>query len=136
MARAGFGDLKIEFDNAAASLVDMSTYITTVNGMEREALLQELTAAGDDDERWGIVGVNKVAPITLSGFFDDTASTGPDVIFNAIGNATTRTIKFTWGGTKTSSVETIIRKYMRKPTRGELTGFEVELQPTGIVTEV
>ena len=135
MAKYGFGDLKIEFDNASDSLVDMSAYITTINGFSIEAVMQEITAAGNADEAWAAVGVNKVSPVTLGGFYDDQATTGPDAIFNAIGNTTSRTLKFTWGGTKTSSVENVIKRYDRKPTRGELIAFEVELQPTGAVTE-
>jgi len=135
MPRYGFPDLKVEFDNAAAALVDMSAYVWTINGMSKEAILQEVTAAGDDDAAWAKVGLNKVDPITITGPYDDTASTGPDVIFNAIGNAVTRTLKLTYGSTKTTSVECIIRKYERKPSRGELHTYSVELQPTGAVTE-
>lgn len=135
MTKYGFGDLKVEFDNASDSLQDMSAYILTINGFSIEAILQEITAAGDNDEAWAAVGVNRVSPIVLGGHYDDTATTGPDVIFNAIGNTTTRTLKFTWGGSKDSSVETIIKRYDRGPTRGEFTSFEVELQPTGSVSE-
>ena len=137
MARYGYPDLKIEFDNAAASLTDMSAYIMdTPPSFDREAILEEITAAGDNDEAHAPVGLSKVAPITMGGAYDDTAATGPDVIFNAIGNTTTRTLTVTWGSTKTSSVECIIQNYRRIPSRGGLTKFEVVLQPTGAVTEV
>ena len=137
MARYGYGALKIEFDNASDALQDMSQYIMdTPPSFEREALIEEITAAGDSDEAHAAVGVSKVAPITMGGAYDDTVTTGPDVIFNAIGNTTTRTLKVTWGSTKTSSVECIITNYVRTPGRGELTKFTVTLQPTGAVTEV
>jgi hypothetical protein len=135
MTRYGFGDLKIEFDDSGGVLRDMSQYVMSINGMDKEAILEEITAAGDDFEQYAS-GMTRVNVITITGLYDDTASTGPDVVFNAVGNATTRTLKFTWGGTKTTSVECIIKKYSRKPSRGELTKFEVELQPTGVVTEV
>ena len=134
MATYGYADLKIEFDNAAAGVVDMSAYITSVNGDEIEAILEEITAAGDDFARWATTAFKRMAEVTLGGPFDDTASTGPDVIFNAIGNTTTRTLKFTYGGTKTLTVETIIKAYRVNMAPAELSKFEVVLQPTGTFT--
>ncbi len=134
MARYGYPDLKIEFDNSSDALQDMSQYIMDAPpSFDREQILEEITAAGDNDEAHAKVGLTKVAPITMGGAYDDAASTGPDVIFNAIGD--TRTLKITWGSSKTSSVECIIQNYVRTPARGELTKFEVTLQPTGAVTE-
>ncbi|KKL77809.1 hypothetical protein LCGC14_2031160 [marine sediment metagenome] len=135
MVRYGYPDLKVEFDDAAAALIDMSQYIMdTPPSFDREQIIEEITAAGDSDEAHAKVGLTKVAPITMGGAFDDTATTGPDVIFNSIGD--TRTLKITWGSTKTSEVECIITNYVRTPARGELTKFTVTLQPTGAVTEV
>ena len=112
----------------------MSQYIMdTPPSFDREEIIEEITAAGDNDEAHAKVGLTKVAPITMGGAYDDTVTTGPDVIFNAIGD--TRTLKLTWGGSKTSSVETIITNYVRTPGRGDLTKFTVTVQPTGAVTE-
>ncbi len=134
MTRYGYPDLKIEFDNSSDALQDMSQYVMdTPPSFDREAILEEITAAGDADEAHAKVGLNKVNTLDLGGAFDDQASTGPDVIFNAIGD--TRTLKITWGGTKMSSVECVIKNYVRNAARGELTKFVVTLQPTGAVTE-
>jgi hypothetical protein len=133
MARYGFGDLTVEFDNVGGTLVDMSQYVTQVNGFEKEMLIEEITAAGNDDQAWASVGIGKVSDITLSGPFNDTATTGPHAIFNSRGS--TRTLKLTIGGTITQQVECIIQKYAIKPTRNALTQFEVTLKPTGAVTE-
>jgi hypothetical protein len=133
MAKYGFADLKIEVDNSGGSPIDMSTYITSINGFSIEAILEEITSAGDADERWAAVGVSRAAEIVFGGAFDDTVTTGPDAIFNALGD--TREIKFTYGGSKTSTFEAIIRRYDRSPAMGELTKFEVALQPTGAIVE-
>jgi hypothetical protein len=134
MTRYGNPDLKIEFDNSSDALQDMSQYVMdTPPSFDREAILEDITASGDSDEAHAKVGLNKVNTLDLGGAFDDTAATGPDVIFNAIGD--TRTLKITWGGTKTSEVECIIKNYVRNAVRGELTKFVVTLQPTGAVTE-
>lgn len=112
----------------------MSQYILEINEMTVEALLEQSDTFGDIWMEQLATGSKRASPVTLKGFYDDTAATGPDVIFNAIG--ATRTLKITWGGSKTTSVETIIQTYKRMPTRGELTKFEVTLIPTGVVTEV
>lgn len=134
MTRYGYPDLVINFDNSGGTPVDMSAYIMdTPPSFDREAIIEEITAAGDNDEAHAKVGLDKVNPITLGGAYDDTAVSGPDVIFNSIGD--TRTLAVTWGSTKISTVECIIVNYTRIAARGELTKFTVTLQPTGDVTE-
>jgi hypothetical protein len=136
MAKYGSGSLVIEFDNSGGSLVDMTQYVLEVNGVKISAILEESHTFGDTWFESLATGLSKLDDINIKGFYDDTATTGPNAIWNAIGNTTTRTIKFTWGGSKTTSVETIIMDYARLPKRGELTKFEVTLRPTGTVTEV
>lgn len=134
-ARFGYPDLKIEFDEVGGSPTDMSTFVTSVGGQSKEAVLEEITAAGDTDERWAAVGLNRHGEITLGGPYDDTAVTGPEVIFNAPGNTTTRTLKFTYGGTKTFEIECIIKSFAVGMVLGELDTYEVVLRPTGAATE-
>lgn len=139
MAKYSSKDVVIEFDNASGSLVDMSQYILTFNGIDIEAMLAESHSFGDSWTESLYAGMRKVGGITLGGYYDDTATSGPHVIFNDVGNTgtsgTTRTFKATWGGAKTTSVETLIQNYKRLPAKGELTKFEVVLMPTGTVTE-
>lgn len=135
MAKYTADDIVIEFDNAGGSLVDMSNYVMECNGINLEAILEESHALGDAWVEQLFAGLKRVGDITLSGMYDDTATTGPDVIFNSIGNTTSRTLKITWGSTKTTSVETIIKSYNRIPARGTITKFEVVLVATGAVTE-
>lgn len=116
----------------------MTQYITEINDVSVEGLLEESHSFGDTWFESLPVGLRRMDPVTLSGFYDDTATTGPDAIFNAPAATTTvatRTLTLTWGGTKTTSVECYIRKYTRTPTRNGLTRFSVELQPTGAVIE-
>lgn len=133
MAKYGSNSLVIEVDNSAGTLVNLSNYIDTINDVNVEALLQESTAFGDSWVENLFTGIKKMDPVTIEGFYDDTATTGPDAILNSLGD--TRTLKITWGGSKTTTVETIITKYPRKAVRGELTRFSCELTPTGAVTE-
>lgn len=133
MAKYSSADYKIEFDNAGGTLVDMSAYITDADAMDIEMATEEITPFSSAVETHASAGVASTKDISLKGFYDDTATTGPHVIFNALGS--TRTLKYTYGGAKTTSVETIIKSYKRSGKVKGLTGFEVKLLPTGAVTE-
>lgn len=135
MARYGSKDLKIEVDNSGGTPVDISAYVTTVGGFTVEAILEDSTVFSAIWATQAATGNKQVPDVTLTGFYDDTASTGPNALF-AGAEGDTRTLKFTWGGTKTSSVEAIIKSYARNPQVKTLTKFTVVLTPTGAVTEV
>ena len=137
MAKYGSGSIKIEFDNSGGSLIDMSNYILEHSEVSIEGLFEESHAIGDTWKENLPVGVKMLSEITISGFFDDTATTGPEAIFNAVAATVavaSRTLKVTWG-VNTTSVETYIKKYSRAPVRAGLTKFTVILLPTGAVTE-
>ncbi len=141
MANYGSANVRIDFDDSAGTPQDMSQYITEMNEMSIEAVLEESHTFGDGWAEAAYAKFRKAGDITLGGFYNDAASTGPDAVFNDPGCVAgpaggTRTFKTTWGGTKTTSVETIIMSYKRIPVRGQLTKFQVVLRPTGAVTEV
>lgn len=139
MAKYTSKDLKIEFDNASGTLQDMSQYIFEINDVSVQAAMEDGHTFSDQWAEALFAGLLSMGEITLRGFYDDTSATGPDAIFRDVGNLNTtggtRTLKLTWGGTKTTSVETIITAYTRQPARGEVTKFSVTLRPTGTVTE-
>lgn len=137
MAKYGSGSITIEVDNSGGTLVNLSNYILEASEVSVEGLFEESTAFGDTWQEHLPVGVRMLPEITLGFFFDDTATTGPDAIFNAVAStvtASTRTLKVTWG-TNTTSVETYIKKYTRQPIRNGLTKASVVLRPTGATTE-
>ncbi len=133
MSKYGSDDLKIEFDNSGGTLVNVTAHVTEINGFSVQAVLEESTPFGEAWEASLFSGVKLVDDVELTGFYDDTASTGPDALFNSLGD--TRTLKITWGGTKTSSVEAIIAQYDRNPAVKESTKYTVTLKPTGAVVE-
>lgn len=139
MAKYGSNSLVIEFDaSEGGSLTDMSQYILSVNGVEVEALMEESHSFGDSWFESLATGLRKMNDVVLEGFFDDTASTGPNVVFNRVQDSpadASSSLKFTWGGTKTTTVEAWVVKYTRIASRGALTRFSVTLRPTGAVTE-
>lgn len=133
MAKYSSKDVTVEVDNASDTLVDLSQYVDSISGIDLEALTQESHGMGDTWEETLPVGVKRMGDITIEGFYDDTATTGPDVILNAIGD--TRTVAVTYGSTKKTTVEAVITTYKRTPSRGELTRFSCTLKPTGAPTE-
>ena len=139
MAKYGSNSLVVDFDNSGGTPVDMSQHVLEINAVRVEAILEESHSFGDSWFESLATGLRRMQDVELSGFYDDTATTGPDAIFNAVFNSpadTTRTLKFTWGGTKTTEVETLIMFYERRAAVATLHRYTVGLRPTGAVTEV
>lgn len=140
MAKATPAGTIIEYDNAGGSLVDITQHVLTINDVDIESVLEEVHTLGDSWEESLPIGVGKVAPVELSGLYDDVASTGPDALFAGRVPETpasaTRTLKITWRSGKTTSVETYLVSYKRTADRNALTKYTATLQPTGAVTEV
>jgi len=139
MAKYSSADFKIEFDNSSGALQDMSAYITDADAMIKKMDTEETTGFSASAETHASIGVAAVDKIKIKGAYDDTVTTGPHAIFNDLGCAGTsggtRTLKYTYGNNKSSAVETIITSYQRSGKVKGLTQFEVELQPTGSVSE-
>lgn len=141
MAYYGSNAILIEMDSTAGTTVDVTQSVLEFNGLDVEAMMEESHTFGDSWVENLFTGMRKAGDITLKGFFADTAATGFDIMFNDPGNTktsgtTTRTLKFTWGGTKTSSMEVWIKNYRRLPSRGTLTKAECVMSVSGAVTEV
>lgn len=140
MANYGYDDLAVVFDNSAGTTVNISQSVLEINGIDIEAMLEETHAAGDSWREQLFTGLKTVGDITIKALYDDDSDTGANFMFNDPGNAGTsggasRTLAITWGGTKVTTVETIIKNFRRLPSRGALTKCEVVLAPTGAVTE-
>ena len=135
MARAGSADIAVEFDDSGGTPRVISQYVTEISGLDSEAKIEETTAMGDANVTQAPTGFKVNNDVTLGGFYDDVAL-GPNALFIDVGNTTSRTLKVTWKTGKTSTVETIIKKYSRKPTAGGLTKYQVHLAPTGPIVEV
>lgn len=136
MANYGPDDFAIEIDTTSGGSLSsgFKQYVREINGFKIAALTQESHSFGDTWVEHLFTGIKRAEDVTIKGFYDDTASTGPNVIF-AGGVGTTRSVVLTWGSTKTSSFEAVIISYERLAKIDELTMYEVVLRPTGTVTE-
>jgi hypothetical protein len=134
-------DIKIEYDNSSGSLVDISAYVQKLGDVSVESLVEQCRAFGEEWERALPIGVGKMANVDIEGDYDDEADVGPDALFwgardyPEAPSTASRTLKITWQGTKSTSVETWLVKRARTPDLNALTKYKVTLGPTGTVTE-
>ena len=127
-ARYGFDDWNITLDGDS-----IRAYVSELNGINIEAILEEVTAGGDATDAWAAVGLVSGGEFTISGQYNDIAA-GPNAKFaGALG--TTFAVIVTWGSTKTSTFSAILRSYNRSAGRGALHKYEATLRITGAVTE-
>lgn len=132
MATYGYPDLKIEVDDSGSAARDVSKYVTSINGANIETILQEITAAGDDQEAWVDVVFQRMEALTLAGPHDDTALGLFAITRDALGS--TRTVKITIGGSVTISAEMIIQTNNIGFSLKAKHEYSVTLQPTGAIT--
>jgi hypothetical protein len=71
-----------QITDTGTTLRDISAYITDIGGVPGPRNLNEVTALGDTGAKH-IAGLEDVT-ITLSGIFDDTATTGPDAVLGPL----------------------------------------------------
>ena len=134
MTKYGPSDIIITIDDASTSPIVMTAFIDEQSEAMLEAILEESHTFGKAWVEHLYTGIRRMGDVTFSGFYDDTGSTGPDAIFIGVG-VVTRTMKITWGGSKTTEVEAIIKSYVRSASRNGSTRFSATLTPTGTVTE-
>lgn len=137
MARFGFPAFRIILEDEVGGDNDVSAYVTTFNGWKKSQVVEELTAAGDDDEWWGAIGFNKADPVVLVGPYDDAADGLVDTTEDPACWGTIRTLTLTFdlpGGVDEQNVECYIESVENKPERGKFHAYTVTLQPTGDVT--
>lgn len=114
---------------------DITAYLLTIAAAKIIATIENAIHFGDVWDESIFAGVKKLDPIQLGGFFDDTATTGPDALLGSLQVGTTVTVVITWGGTKTTSFSAVISEYDRVAAVAKMTRFMATVTPTGAVTE-
>ena len=85
---------KFLIDDTGSVQRDLSAYVTEVRGLPGRRNLNEVTALGDSGAKF-IAGLEDV-DISLSGIFDDTATTGPDAVLGPL-RTHTSAVSFEYG---------------------------------------
>ena len=82
MASHSPSEVTVTFDDAPGGTSRIITpYVTSIGGLSIESITQQSNPFGVASEEHTPIGITKVADIAISGFFDDTASVGPHVVF-------------------------------------------------------
>ncbi len=131
-------EITLTIDSAdGGTLQDITAYLTKIGDVEVSKGTVTSTPFGVSASAY-LLGVIKDYPaFTIEGFYDDTASTGPDAILNigSVTHAVTRSFVLTFASGKTITGECWITNYKRTAAVGEYHGFVATLQPTGTITE-
>lgn len=135
MAQYGPNNVKIEIEATvgAGTLTDITQYVTTLAGLKVNGNLEDGTVFGSAWEAKVAPGVRSADDPSLEGFYDDTATTGPDAIFSDH-EGEKRQFKVTIGGTKTWLGYTLIKDYEAVTAVKSKTKFKASLSWTGAIT--
>lgn len=136
--RYGSQSVTITFDDGPGGTPRIVTgYVQTMSGTKITSAMQASHAFGDSWEEHTPTGMAKMEPVTLSGHWDTTATTGPHVVFVAPDDGPqddTRTLVIVFGDSKTMTVETRLVSYEVLGVNAGLTQFTAVIQPTGAAT--
>lgn len=109
-------------------------HIRTMSGAKITSAMQASAAFGDSWDEFLPSGRKRMEQITMRGYWDTTATTGPHVVFLDPDDGpqdSTRTLVLVFGDSKTLTVETYLVSYEVIAQEGQLTEFEAVIQPTG-----
>lgn len=138
----GSSEITVTYDDSSGTPRVITNGVLTMSGVKIESVQQLTHALGDSWEESSPTGFRKVAPITLHGFLDDTATTGTHIVMRVVDadvdpNGSTRTMSVLFGNTGsglTVAGETRLATYEVLAKNGNLSEFEAMAQPTGAWT--
>lgn len=130
----GSNNIIISITDHGATPRIVTSYIRTINGLDVQAILVLGHTFGDTWEKSLYTNIRKAADVTFGGYYDDSATTSPNVLFSDF-EGDTRAIIITWGNSHTSAFSGVLMSYKRLPVLNDLTKFESTFRPTGTVTE-
>jgi hypothetical protein len=116
--------LVFKIDNAAGTLQTLTSYVDSVD-LDNSVDMGETTTAGAEDKTF--VSGQAEHDLSISGKWDDTASTGADpVLSGLIGLETSSTFEFGPGGSSAGKI--------KKSGECFMTGYKVSAPVGGVVT--
>ena len=131
----GSQSVTVSYDDAAGgSPQTVTNHILTMSGVKITSAMQLSHAFGDSWEETTPSGMGKVDPITLTGFWDTTATSGTHVVFLSPDDGpqdSTRTLAIVFGDSKTFTAETRLVSFEVLGKNGALTEFAAIMQVTG-----
>lgn len=127
---------RISYDNASASLTDLTAYITSISGNDLTRANLDTTSLNDAAYTF-ILGLKGGNTITLSGNWHSTLHTHMTAV-EALTSGATQTLRYSPAGTGSGSpfltVETILTNYTFGSSVNGLVTWTATLQTTGATT--
>lgn len=128
----GSAEITISYDDSpGGSLRAITPYVTSFGGIKITSNMQKSTYFGATIEQMLPTGLSTIAQITVGGFFDDTATVGPHIVFIAPDTSpqsATRTLTVVIGNSKTWTSEGFLVSYEVLGKNGNLTEYAAVLQ--------
>ena len=127
-----------ELDDTGAVQRDISAFINSIEGLPGPRNLSEVTALPDTGSKW-IPALENVI-ITLGGLWDNTATTGLDVIIGALRTFETNAVDFEYGPEGNSAGDFMytgtcwVTDYRIVSRVGDTVVWTATLQVEGVVT--
>lgn len=82
MAKHGPSEIAITFEDAPGGTARTITpYVTSIGGLAVESITEQTNPFGVTSEQHTPVNLERTPDIPIGGFFDDTATVGPHVVF-------------------------------------------------------
>jgi len=128
----GSAEITISYDDGPGGTPrTITSYVLTMGAVKLTSNMQANTPYGATVEAMLPTGVAKIDKITIHGFWDDTATTGPHVVFltpDTSPQAATRTLAIVFGNSKTWTSEGYLESYAVSGKAGNLTEFDAVIQ--------
>lgn len=131
----GSKDITVSLDDAPGGTLRVITnHVMEMGGIAIESDMELSAAFGDVYDEHTPSGRKRIPEITIGGFWDTTATTGPHAVMQDPDddpNDATRTLTVVVGDSKTMTVEGRLRRYEVLGTDGKLTKFAAIFLPSG-----
>jgi hypothetical protein len=128
----GSAEITVAYDDAPGGVLrTITSFVLTMGAVKITSNMQGATPFGASVESQLPTGVSKIDPITIHGFWDDTATSGPHTVFltpDTNPQAATRTLQLVFGNARTWTSEGFLVSYAVIGKAGALTEFEAVLQ--------
>lgn len=131
----GSASASITIDDHGGTPRDITAHVLTIGGLKITEITEENSPFGMANERYTPTGKQKFGPVTVTGNFDTTATTGPHAVFSTLETTpqdSTRTLVIVPGDSKTLTVEVYATEYEPILSNGKLTGYSATLVQAGL----
>ena len=126
----GSSEIVIKFDDYSGTPQTVTCGVLTLGAIKTNANMQAATTFCDTVEKQLATGMMKIDDVKLTGFFDDTATTGTHAVFSKINTGpqdATRTLEVNFGNNNKFTAEGYVKDYAVIANQGNLTSFEATL---------